>query len=191
MSAANLVSVNVVRRLDDLLRVISVRSLVYMGEQHCPFEEEFDGNDFAGATHLVASFDEEPVGVMRLRWFADFAKVERVAVRAERRGRHAVAALIASASEIAARKGYRKILGHIQARLLPFWVRIGGVTVRSDRPRFQFSDRDYVEVIKDLPPHKDALGWHTEALVLLRPEGAWDEPGVLERPSRVGQAVRG
>jgi len=31
------------RTTDDLLRVTAIRAMVYMGEQDCPFAEEFDG----------------------------------------------------------------------------------------------------------------------------------------------------
>ena len=33
----------VARSFDDLMRVVSIRSAVYMAEQDCPYEEEFDG----------------------------------------------------------------------------------------------------------------------------------------------------
>ena len=78
------VTVEVVRSMDEMARVIAIRGAVYMGEQHCPFEEEFDGNDFS-ATHLICHKDGEPVGCMRIRYFADFAKLERLAVRNESR----------------------------------------------------------------------------------------------------------
>jgi predicted GNAT family N-acyltransferase len=178
------ISVTVARSMTEIMQAFAVRTLVYMGEQHCPYEEEYDGNDFAAATHLIARMGAEPVGVMRLRWFADFCKVERVAVRREHRGGEVAAAMIDAACEIASRKGYRTILGHIQSRLLPFWRRYGRVRVRAGRPRFVFSDHEYVEVIRHLKPHADALTLDTPAMVLLRPEGAWDEPGVLDRSTQ-------
>lgn len=177
----NDVSVDVARSMSELMEAFTVRTLVYMGEQNCPFEEEYDGNDFAGATHLIARMGREPVGVMRIRWFAEFCKVERVAVRREHRGGRVASALIEAACEIAAQKGYRTVLGHIQTRLLPFWIRHGGVRPRPGRPRFVFSDHEYVEVVRELAPTADALSLDTPALVLLRPEGAWNEPGVLDR----------
>ena len=76
----------VARTLDDLMQVMSIRSVVYMGEQFCPYEEEFDGNDIAGATHLIARIGSQPVGVVRLRWFCDFAKLERLTVMPHCRG---------------------------------------------------------------------------------------------------------
>jgi predicted GNAT family N-acyltransferase len=178
------VQVKVANTLDELMQVIAIRSIVYMGEQDCPYSEEFDGNDFAGATHLLAHANGEPAGVMRMRWFAGFAKVERVAVRPGRRSGHVARAMIELATSLAARKGYREILGHIEPRLLDFWKRYGGVRERPGRPEVRFSDRRYIEIIKDVAPAENALSLETPAMVLLRPEGAWDEPGVLDRSSR-------
>jgi predicted GNAT family N-acyltransferase len=181
LSGAGGISVEVARSVSELMEAFAVRTLVYIGEQRCPYEEEYDGNDFAGATHLIARIAREPVGVMRIRWFAGFCKVERVAVRREHRDGRVAQAMIEAACAIAGRKGYCKILGHIQARLLPFWIRYGGVRARPGRPRFVFSDHEYVEVERDLEPVRDALTVDTPAMVLLRPEGAWDRPGVLDR----------
>jgi len=86
MSPSEAYSVDVVRTLDDLAQVQTVRALVYMGDQACPYGEEFDGNDLCGATHLLLRSGREPVGVVRLRWFGEFAKLERLAVRREHRG---------------------------------------------------------------------------------------------------------
>lgn len=175
------VVVRVARTLEDVLQVVAIRSLVYVGEQDCPYAEEFDGNDFAGATHLIARTGAEPAGVIRMRWFAGFAKAERLAVRPNRRSGAVARALIEAGSALAARKGYNMILGHIEPELLPFWQRYGAVRERHDRPPVVFSDRRYVEVIKNVNPPSDALNLDSPALVLLRPEGEWDAPGVLER----------
>lgn len=179
--AENDIAVDVVRSIDDFLRAVAVRALVYMGEQSCPFEEEFDGNDFCGATHLIARAGAEPLGTLRLRWFADFAKVERVAVRAHKRTGAAARALVSAAISLAARKGYTRLLGHVDAELLAYWRRTQHVSVRERRPRFRFSGREYVEVELAIPPVANAVTAESPALVLLRPEGAWDEPGVLDR----------
>lgn len=176
------ITVSVVRDIEALLEVWTVRSLVYMGEQDCPYREEFDGNDLAGATHLIARSGKEPVGAMRIRWFAEFAKVERVAIRPSHRSGEASAALVKFALDLAARKGYRRVLGHIQTRLLKYWLRTANARVRAERPQFKFSNYDYVEIERDLVPPDNAIGANTPAMVLLRPEGDWDRPGVLERP---------
>lgn len=175
------ISVTVARTLDDLMQVMSIRSVVYMGEQFCPYEEEFDGNDIAGATHLIARIGSQPAGVVRLRWFADFAKLERLTVMPHCRGGAVPRALLDAAFELAAKKGYRRIMGHTQVRLAPVLMRLGKVKVRAGRKRFTFSDHEYVETIRELTPPDDAVTIDSDPLVVLRPEGAWDRPGVLDR----------
>ena len=171
----------VARTLNDLMQVITVRALVYMGEQDCPYDEEYDGNDFAGATHLLLRFKGQPIGVLRVRWFADFAKLERVGVVKVHRGRRASLALIRSAVHLAERKGYRRILGHAEPRLVPFWSRHFNGKLVQGRTRFAFSDHEYVEVVAEVSPGPDALSLDSDPLVLLRPEGDWDRPGVLDK----------
>lgn len=174
------VDVYVARSLDDMHVVFALRALVYMGEQNCPFEEEFDGNDLAGATHFIAKIGAEPCGVCRVRWFAAFAKLERVCVTRKRRHGPVVRALWRAVADVAARKGYARVLGHAQLSLLPLWGRIGGFVQRFERPAFAFSGLEYVEGVAPLPTRVDALDLETPALTLLRPEGDWDQPGVLE-----------
>jgi predicted GNAT family N-acyltransferase len=176
--------ISVVRSVDDLMQVFCVRSIVYMSEQTCPHDEEFDGNDLAGATHLIARRAGEPVGTVRLRWFSGFAKFERMCVRRECRGAGAAEALLRRACEIAARKGYRKVLVHAQEKRAPHWRKIAAMNVRRGRPRFSFSDVNYVEMELELPADGRAIDFDTRPMVLLRPEGAWDEPGVLDRSMR-------
>jgi len=175
-----LIKVDVARSLDEIMAALAVRCVIFMGEQSCPYDEEFDGNDFAGATHLVVRLGGEPAGTLRLRWFADFAKLERVAVRREHRGGPVSSALITASLDLVRRKGYRKLLGHAQAHLISFWERFGA-HIRPDRDRFVFSDCEYVEMEWDLEPASDSLSLNTDPLILMRPEGLWDEPGVLDR----------
>ena len=52
----------VARSMEDIMRVMSIRSAVYVAEQRCPHDEEFDGNDFS-ATHLLGYVGDEPAGV--------------------------------------------------------------------------------------------------------------------------------
>lgn len=177
------VSVTVAHTLDEIMQAMAIRSQVYMGEQFCPYDEEFDGNDFAGATHLVARLGREPVGTVRMRWFCEFAKLERLTVTPAHRGGAVPRALLDAAFDLAARKGYRRVMGHTQRRLAPVLMRYGGVQVRKDRPGFVFSDHEYVETIRELNPPDDAVTIDSDPMVLLRPEGVWDRPGVLDRSS--------
>jgi predicted GNAT family N-acyltransferase len=173
--------VAVARTLEDLMQVIAVRTLVYIGEQSCPYDEEYDGNDFAGATHLILRCGVEPVGVARLRWFGGFCKLERLAIRPEHRGVSRLQMLAKAAIGLAERKGYRTLIGHADPRIVPFWRRCFGAREREGRAGVDCSDHSYVELEIPLNPPTDALSIDSDPMVLLRPEGAWDRPGVLDR----------
>ena len=176
--------VSVARTLNEMMEVMAVRTLVYMGEQTCPFDEEYDGNDFCGATHMLLRAGGEPIGVLRLRWFADFCKLERVAVRREHRGGPGTLALVRAAFSLAERKGYERMLGHAQVRLVPFWKRHFNFEPRAGRPHFTFSDHDYLEIEAPIRSTDDSISIDSDPLVLLRPEGEWHFPGVLDRSSK-------
>ena len=173
------VTVEVVRSMDQMTRVIAIRGAVYMGEQHCPFEEEFDGNDFS-ATHLICHQNGEPVGCMRIRYFADFAKLERLAVRNEARNEGLAGKIVEAAIELCRKKGYRVLYAHAQTRLLAFWEQRGFKRMPDTR-EFVFSDFDYVEVKLETEKHPQSITLDDDPYVLIRPEGRWDTPGILEK----------
>lgn len=173
--------IRVARRIDEILQVISLRAIAYIHEQSCPYDEEIDGNDFAGATHLIARLDGEPVGCVRLRWFADFFKVERVAVLPRFRRGGLGAALLEASFDLGRRKGYALALGHVEPAIVSLWERACGVTERKGRTGLAFSGNVYVEVEKVLEPHAQAIRSDCDPMVLLRPEGDWDVAGVLDR----------
>src|SRR6201990_3727411 len=70
-------TIRIARNLTDLMIVASIRSAVYLAEQDCPLEEEFDGNDLVAA-HFIGYVGKEPAGCLRVRFFGEFAKVERL-----------------------------------------------------------------------------------------------------------------
>jgi predicted GNAT family N-acyltransferase len=171
-------NVTVVRTVDDLMRAASIRSIVYIGDQDCPFDEEFDGNDLCGM-HLLGWVGEEPAACLRLRFFGGFAKLERLAVRPDFRRSTIAFAVVRKALQIAARKGYRKAYGHARIGLEPFWMRFGARAM-GPAGAFSFSGEAYTEMLLELPPTDGALDLGADPLVLNRPEGDWDQAGVLE-----------
>jgi predicted GNAT family N-acyltransferase len=171
--------ISTARTFEDLSRVIAIRSAVYIGEQECPYDEEYDGNDLA-ATHLIAYIGDEPAGCLRVRFFADFAKIERLAVRKEFRRSRAAFQLVNAALKLCQKKGYRRAYGHSQTRLVNFWGRFGFRTFEGAKS-FVFSDFDYVELAADLEPDADAVRIGSDPYTIIRPEGRWHLPGILER----------
>lgn len=171
--------IRVVNGFDDMMRVAAIRSAVYIGEQFCPFDEEFDGNDLA-ATHLLAFMDNEPVGCMRIRFFADFAKMERLAVRKEFRRSRTAFDLVRASVALCKEKGYRRIYGHAREDYLPFWQSFGFKLKENGAP-FSFSDHVFVEMLDDIEPSSTALSLKDDPYRLIRPEGSWHKPGPLEQ----------
>ncbi|MGD0142817.1 MAG: N-acetyltransferase [Rhizomicrobium sp.] len=168
-----------VSKVDELAQAMAIRATVFMGEQHCPYAEEFDDNDFC-ATHLLGFVGEEPVATMRLRYFADWVKFERMAVLDRFRSTTVKDAIVNYAFEIARRKGYRQCYGHSQKRLIEFWQQFG-FELFPRNSEFHFSDHEYVEIWRKLEPHPTPLTMHSNPMVMIRPEGRWDQPGILEK----------
>lgn len=177
-NSARKLSVRVVRNMDEMMKVTAIRSVVYMAEQHCPYEEEFDGNDFC-ATHLLGYVDGEPVACMRIRYFGGFAKMERVAVRHDYRKTRIAFKMIREGISLCNRKGFTKIYGHARDELIPLW-RMFGFEVYEGSRQLMFSEYSYTEMVceKELP--EDALTLDADPYKLIRPEGDWDRPGILE-----------
>ena len=177
-SAKKETTIRVARSMSDLMQVVAIRAAVYLSEQSCPYDEEFDGNDFC-AMHLIGAVGREPAACLRARFFADFAKLERLAVRAEFRKSPLAFEMVRAGIAISRRKGYTKIYGHAQDRLVPFWSRFGARPVEPRRP-LVFSDFSYTEMLLETEPLPEALSLESDPYVLIRPEGLWDEPGPLE-----------
>ena len=173
------ISIKVAASMTDLMKVVAIRAAVYLGEQDCPFSEEFDGNDFC-ATHLIGWVDGEPVGCLRIRYFGGFAKVERVAVRAQFRKTRIAFKMVRAAFDHCLRKGFTKVLGHARDELIPLY-KMFGCRVAENGRSLVFSDYSYTEMIweGDLP--ENAITLESDPYALIRPEGDWDRPGILEQ----------
>lgn len=176
-----LYSIKVARTLDDMMQMIALRAGVFMSEQECPYEEEFDGNDFCAA-HLIGYRLDEPIACLRVRFFADFAKLERLSVRHEYRNTRMPINIVWAGIELARKKGYSRIYGHAQNRLVKFWSHFGAVPVKN-RPELVFSDFGYTEMLLEAKPHPDPISLESNPYVIIRPEGQWYREGILERSS--------
>ena len=109
---------------------LQLRRAVFMDEQGVSEDEEMDGLD-GECVHFLARETSETraIGCARLRPLkaggrAD-AKVERVAVRAELRGRGLGGAMMAAVEAEAARRGWTRLLLHAQLRAARFYEGLG------------------------------------------------------------------
>lgn len=182
------IEVRLARSMHDLAIVTAIRAATYMAEQECPFDEEFDGNDLCAA-HLIGSIDGEPAGCIRVRFFADFVKFERLAVRREFRSSKLSFRLVRAAMRYAAQKGYTQVYGHARHDLVRFWETFGFRKIEGAE-KFSFSDVTYCEMAGPIAPVPDGVKLGDSPHRLIRPEGAWSVPGPLERASDPAKLAR-
>lgn len=178
----------IARTVEDIFQVFSVRSATYIAEQFCLYSEEFDGNDFC-STHWLGKIDGDAAGCIRARFFGEFAKIERLAVRAEYRNSRLAYQLVRTAIEHCRKKGYRTLYGHSRLDLQRFW-QVFGFKPIEDRPELSFANVKYVEMRLDLPPANDVVSLSSHPMHILRPEGAWDRPGPFEAAPTADNSLR-
>jgi predicted GNAT family N-acyltransferase len=162
---------------DEMMQCFMLRAAVFMGEQQCPYWEEYDGNDYT-ASHLILYVDGEPAASIRVRWFAGFAKLERAIILKRYRSYGLFLPFVQWAKEFCRKKGYPKAYLHGQKRLWPIFEKDGFRKV--DDKVFHFSDHEYGAFACDLDVGENAPTVTTDPMVLNRPEDKLDMPGILE-----------
>lgn len=80
---------------EELEKVFTIRKIVFVDEQNCPPELEWENEDVS--THFLALSDHKPCGACRWRKTEKGYKLERFAVLKEFRGQGVGRALIATA----------------------------------------------------------------------------------------------
>ena len=168
---------------DEMMQCFMLRAAVFMGEQECPYWEEYDGNDYT-ASHLILYVDGEPAASIRVRWFAGFAKLERAIILKRYRSYGLFLPFVQWAKEFCRKKGYPKAYLHGQKRLWPIFEKEGFRKV--DDKVFHFSDHEYGAFACDLEIGPDAPTVLTDPMVLNRPEDKLDMPGILEESMERG-----
>jgi predicted GNAT family N-acyltransferase len=106
---------------------LTIRRKVFVEEQGVASDEEWDEHDAAGAAtlHFVALESRGAVGCARLRACAEGAKLERLAVLPEQRGRGLGRALVEAAERAAWQRGCTCLVLHAQLPVIPFYERLG------------------------------------------------------------------
>ena len=114
----------IVATSEDLQKAFAVRAIVFVEEQKVSYEEEIDGHDYS-STHFLATIDNEPVAVARLRLFKDYVKIERLAVRKTYRGKSIGKEMFSFVLHHIQKTEYKKATLHAQAYLLKFYEDFG------------------------------------------------------------------
>jgi predicted GNAT family N-acyltransferase len=101
-----------------------IRRRVFIEGQGVPEELDLDGLD-AQASQFLARRGTAAVGTARLRALGSDAKVERVAVLAEERGRGLGKALMAVVERVARDAGFERVILSAQEAVLEFYEALG------------------------------------------------------------------
>ena len=116
----------IVESHDDLIKVMSIRAIVFIEEQNCSYSIEVDGQDFC-ALHILGELDGEPFAAGRMRFMGDCVKFERLAIRKSYRGKGYGNKLLEFMMDTAREKGFRKYKLHAQTQALDFYKKHGFV----------------------------------------------------------------
>jgi len=119
-------AVRIVETPQDREDALAVRIAVFVEEQQIPREEELDELD-ATATHAVGYLDVTPVAAGRLVLAHDYAKIGRMAVLHEHRGRGYGARILEALEREARARGVVQIRLSAQLHAAPFYERAGYV----------------------------------------------------------------
>ena len=177
-TALDHISVVVVANGEQLRDAYAIRSICFMEENGLAAGQAFDGNDFQ-ATHIAVYLRDEPIGATRLRWFSDFAKIERTAIRPAYRNARVLRTCAEFVFSHVARKGYSRLLTHASERHARLWIRLLGFE-RVDKPPVTGAALEpHVELIRHLTVPNDAVTLTSPASILFRVEGAWDAPSTF------------
>ena len=101
-----------------------IRKAVFVEEQAVPLELELDEYD-AAATHFLLTDGERPLATARLLSKHGLAKIGRVAVLKDARGRGLGLALMAFVLDEARRQGFTEAVLDSQTYAIPFYARLG------------------------------------------------------------------
>ena len=177
----NLIRVEIVTTPEQLLHAYAIRAICFMEEHGVAARQTYDGNDYQ-ATHVIVYAGDEPVGTARIRWFRDFAKMERTSFRQQWRNPRTVKRCAEFIFEHISRKGYDRVITHAKPKYARLWRTLLGFRQAEGKEPLLFAGHDepYVELVKELAPPPNAITQDSDAAVLFRVEGHWDAKSEFE-----------
>ncbi len=111
---------------DELNLVYDIREAVFQREMGVRVVDDFDGNDYGDAKHVLAYVGHCAVGTARWRLLYDGAvKVERVAVLYDFRKRDIGRSLMRFAENALQKDGHSIVIVHAQEQVKQFYLKLG------------------------------------------------------------------
>ena len=106
---------------DELAAALELRERVFCGEQGVSPEADRDGRD-SESVHIVAVSERHVVGTCRLLFYGRVARLGRLAVEPELRGRGVAGAILREADRVARDGGADRIALHAQTYALSLYA---------------------------------------------------------------------
>ncbi len=103
---------------------LELRERVFCGEQGVSVEADRDGRDHE-SVHIVAVSDERVIGTCRLLFGGRVARLGRLVVEPELRGRGVAGAILREADSVALHGGAGRIALHAQTYALSLYIEHG------------------------------------------------------------------
>ncbi|RYE59252.1 MAG: GNAT family N-acetyltransferase [Sphingobacteriales bacterium] len=136
------ISVKKVNDESDLEKVFEIRRVVFVGEQNCPPELEWENEDVS--IHFLATASGKPCGACRWRRTENGYKLERFAVLKEFRGKGIGQKLVSTVlSDLPA--GAEPIYLNAQLDAMPLYSKFGFI---SEGPQFEEAGIQHFKMVK-------------------------------------------
>jgi predicted GNAT family N-acyltransferase len=121
-----MIEVRLAQGAKDVEQCLRLRWTVFVEEQGVRPSDELDAHDKTDAVHALATFDGVPCGAGRFVFTEPgLAKIERMAVIDDVRGRGIGKALLSFLEREAVRRGATKLILHAQVRARGFYEEAG------------------------------------------------------------------
>lgn len=135
-------------------QIRAIREAVFQQEQGVDRCHDFDGRD-EFSTQLLAFWEEEAVGTLRFRELdSRRAKIERLAVLSQGRGKGIASQLMQTALDLLAKEGYEEVIIHAQEYIKALHQRLGFEEIGD---RFDEAGIAHVKMIKRFKKAQDRL----------------------------------
>ncbi|HZK39518.1 MAG TPA: GNAT family N-acetyltransferase [Clostridia bacterium] len=112
---------------EDFSSSYEIRKAVFVDEQNIPIENEMDGLD-AKCFHIVLYDDAAPIGSGRLYINHDSARLGRVAVLQNERGKGYATLICKALIDIAKRENAKRITLDSQSYVVPLYKKLGFIS---------------------------------------------------------------
>lgn len=130
----------------NLRKTITIRKKVFIKEQKVPLDIEIDGLD-PEADHFIAYFDDKPIGCARIRTKDYHAKLERIAIIKEYRGKGYGSELTKFLIDYCKQKDIKEIYLHSQIYVSDFYKKLG---FKAKRNHFFEAGIEHVEMFMEI-----------------------------------------